>query len=645
MNDYWKPRLKTKRLPHGFEKYDPDKHLGLVPESPEQYFYPIETLTKIFDEAFDQLDSGISLRLVSEWFNATATEKGFPVISHTGIRDVYDKARPDHPVKFKLPANSKGRRRTREERSAYIKKNKLAQDRKRLTMTQKRIERQEAELSGFIAEQKATQEELKKPLVTLDYTLEGLEEIKEELEPVFVPNPGPQTQFFAASEMEVLYGGSAGGGKSYALIADPMRFFDNPNFNGLILRRTNDELRELIWKSQELYRQIWPKAVFHQQKSSWTFPSGSHLWFTYLERDEDVMRYQGQAFTYIGFDELTQHPTQFAWDYLRSRLRTTDPNLPLYMRATTNPGGPGHGWVKRMFVDPAIPGTSFCATDIDTGEELRYPKGHSKEGQPLFFRKFIQARLSDNPYLYNDGRYEASLMSLQENQRRRLLEGDWSVADGAAFSEFRTSIHTCEPFEIPDHWLRFRSCDYGYSERQATAVHWYAVEPHTGILYVYRELYINKHTGIELARRVLELEKGEKIAYGVLDSSVWANRGQNGPSIAEEMIQNGCRWRMSDRTPGSRVNSKNRLHELLRVDKVNGKPGIIFFNTCRHIIATLPIIPSDKDSDDIDQKYPDDHAYDSIRYGIQTRPQNASDWFSKPQIVQPYRPASLRFGY
>lgn len=435
-------------------------------------------------------------------------------------------------------------------------------------------------------------------------------------------------------------------GKSYALLADPVRYFGNKNFNGLLLRRTNDELRELIWKSRELY----PAAVADQgqakwseRKSSWTFPSGAQMWFTYLERDEDVLRYQGQAFTWIGFDELTQHPTPFSWNYLRSRLRTTDPELKPYlsMRATTNPGGPGHGWVKQMFIDPAPPGKAFPATDIETGEILKYPENHEKAGQPLFYRKFIPANLYDNKYLFEDGTYEANLLSLPEKQRRQLLDGDWNVADGAAFSEFKTNVHTCEPFEIDPTWLRFRSCDFGYSERQASAVHWYAVDPSTSIIYVYRELYINQLTATELARMILSMEEGERISYGVLDSSCWSQRGNTGPSIAEEMIKAGCRWRPSDRSQGSRISSKNRLHELLRVDPVNGKPGIIFFDTCRRIIGDLPVIPQHKDSDDIDPKYAYDHAYDSIRYGIQTRPQAKSRWTPS----KTYRPASSVFGY
>ena len=129
----------------------------------------------------------------------------------------------------------------------------------------------------------------------------------------------------------------------------------------MLLRRTNDELREIVWATQKLYPQAYPGAKWSAKASQWTFPSGARLWLTYLERPEDVLRYQGQAFCWIGWDELTQHPTSFAFDYMRSRLRTTDPTLPLCVSATSNPGGPGHGWTKRTLIDPAPPNTSFAA--------------------------------------------------------------------------------------------------------------------------------------------------------------------------------------------------------------------------------------------------------------------------------------------
>lgn len=471
------------------------------------------------------------------------------------------------------------------------------------------------------------------------------EEAEKAKEVIFKPNPGPQTDFLAATEREVLYGGAAGGGKSYALIADPVRYFSNKHFNGILLRRTNDELRELVWKTQEMYPMIYKGAKWSERKSQWTFPSGARLWMTYLDRDEDVLRYQGQAFSWIGFDELTQHPTPFAWNYMRSRLRTTDPTLALCMRATTNPGGPGHGWVKKMFIDPAPAGTKFCARDLETDEELRYPDHHEKAGQVLFYRRFIPATLKDNPYLYEEGSYEANLLSLPEQQRRQLLEGDWMIAEGAAFPEFSPKFHVCDPFEIPSDWRKFRSCDFGYSTY--SAVHWFAIDPSYETLYVYRELYVSKLTARELAKEIKRLEMGEDISYGVLDSSTWHKRGHTGPSIAEEMIAEGCRWRPADRTAGSRVAGKNRLHELLRYDEEIERPGVVFFNTCRQIIADLQVIPSDpKGSDDIDVRYASDHTYDSIRYGIMSRPRSKSLFdFANSETTTGWKPFDKVFGY
>jgi hypothetical protein len=605
----------TARIQYGYKANEDDP---LVIE-------PDETLVPLIEEAMDYLDNGYSTRKVAEWL----TEKAQRKISHQGVLLVWRANRPDSPRIAALDkANKKRKPKTRKEKAIAAVKRKRSDAKRIQTLMTKKLAAHE------------TKNEISD---TLDFG--AYEKEPEQREVVFAPNPGPQTEFLAASEQEVLYGGAAGGGKSFGLLADPMRYFDNPNFNGLILRRTNDELRELIWKSQELYPKAFPGAKWAEKKSQWTLPSGAKLWLTYLEREDDVRRYQGLAFSYIAFDELTQHPTPFAWDYMRSRLRTTDPDLPIFMRATTNPGGAGHGWVKRMFIDPAPANQAFVATDLSSGEPLEYPEGHEKAGQPLFSRRFIPASLTDNPYLMEGGQYEANLLSLPENQRRQLLEGDWAVADGAAFPEFRQSVHVVEPFDIPDNWVRFRSADYGYSSW--SAVHWYAIDPAFETLIVYRELYLSKHTGKDLGRAVLDAEMGDSIKFGILDSSCWHNRGQIGPSIAEEMITMGCRWRPSDRTAGARVAGKNQLHERLKVDEETGHPGIVFFNTCRQIIADLPVIPScPKGSDDIDQRYASDHTYDSLRYGLMSRPRSLSPFdLGRGVPERHYKPSDSTFGY
>ena len=610
----------TAKPPYGYKPSEDDP-LVLVPDEP---------LVALIEQAMDHLDQGFGSRKVADWL----TEKSGQSISHQGIMNIWKRQRGDKSKRIKqLKREARKRKpKTPEEKQLAEIRQKKATAKRIITVQEKKLEQLQPKEEPETAASD-----------NLDFN--AVEEQKQTQEVIFAPNPGPQTEFLAANEREVLYGGSAGGGKSYGLLADPMRYFGNTNFNGIILRRTNDELRELIWKSQEIYPKAYPGAKWQEKKSQWVFPSGARLWMTYLERDEDVLRYQGQAFSYIAFDELTQHSTPFAWNYMRSRLRTTDPELPLYMRATTNPGGPGHSWVKRMFIDPAPAGKRFAATDIETGEPMVYPETHEKAGQPLFYRRFIPASLKDNPYLMADGQYEANLLALPEMQRRQLLEGDWAIADGAAFPEFRATTHICEPFDIPAEWRRFRSCDYGYSSY--SAVHWFAIDPSYETLYVYRELYVSKHTGKDLARAVLDAERGESIQYGVLDSSCWHNRGQIGPSIAEEMIAMGCRWRPSDRSAGARVAGKNQLHQRLQVNEETGLPGIVFFNTCRQIIADLPVIPSDpKGSDDIDPRYRSDHAYDSVRYGVMSRPRASSPFdFGQGVPIQQWKPADPILGY
>lgn len=577
----------------------------------------------LLEEAFDLIERGQSYRDVAPYLQ----EKLLASITPMTVNNLYRKHRKPFirvktdrnkaPAQFKLSKKEKNYRAQKSKVTREIKKLRELEVEKAGRKKAKTTPESEVSLSDALTKND--------PVYNI----------------VFQPNPGPQTDFIVAEEQEVLYGGAAGGGKSFALLADPARYFHHPEFRGLLLRRTNDELRELKQKSKELYSKAYPGAKWSEVKSEWTFPSGATLWMTYMDRDDDVLRFQGQSYTWIGFDELTHWATPYAWDYLRSRLRTTAKDLPIYMRATTNPGGVGHHWVKKMFIDPAPENQSFDAIDHETEEKLV-----DREGNALFQRRFIPAKLKDNPYLFEDGQYERNLMSLPETQRRKLLDGDWSIVEGAAFPEFGKD-HIIEPFEIPNEWRRFRSCDYGYSSY--SSVLWFAIDPGDR-LYIYRELYVSKYGPEQLAREILRLERGEKINYGILDSSVWAKRGE-GPSPAEEMIIQGCHFRPSDRSKGSRAQGRVRLHEYLKIDPVTEEPSLFVFNTCRNLISHLPSIPTDpKGTDDIDPDFPHDHDYDALRYGIMSRPRSFSafeDWNGgKPSLREPsFRPASRSFGY
>ena len=448
------------------------------------------------------------------------------------------------------------------------------------------------------------------------------EEIKAK-EVIFEPNEGPQTDFLAAPETDVLYGGAAGGGKSYAMLVDPLRFAHRAAHRALILRRSMPELRELIDKSRELYPKAFPGCRFREVEKIWTFPSGAKLEFGFLERDADVYRYQGQAYSWIGFDEITHLATEFSWNYLSSRLRTTDPEIQPYMRCTANPGGAGAHWVKKRYVHPSEPNESFTGNDGLT-------------------RKFIPARLDDNPYLSKDGRYEQMLKALPDVQRKQLLEGDWDITEGAAFTEFDTEIHVIPPFEIPIGWERVKGIDYGYASESSCI--WGCVDPTDGTLIIYRELYRKGLTGEDLAVMITNMELEDPFSVqGVLDTAAWNRTGTTGPTVGETLQRAGHKLRRADK---NRIQGKIQIHEYLRVQP-SGRPKIQIFTSCPNLIRELQSIPLDKSNpEDVDTHAPD-HAYDALRYLIMSRPKvnDIFNQFRHMRMEQAYTPVDSEFGY
>ena len=440
---------------------------------------------------------------------------------------------------------------------------------------------------------------------------------------IFKPNEGPQTDFLAAPERDVLYGGAAGGGKSYAMLIDPQRFAHRAAHRALILRRSMPELRELIDKSRELYPKAFPGCKYKEVEKLWNFPSGAKVEFGFLERDADVYRYQGQAYSWIGFDEITHLPTEFGWNYLASRLRTTDPEITTYMRCTANPGGVGATWVKKRYIDPSEPNESFIGDDN-------------------LSRKFIPARLEDNPFLAEDGRYEEMLKALPPTQRKQLLEGNWDVNEGAAFTEFDIDAHVITPFELPISWERVKGIDYGYASESACV--WGAVDPSDGTLIIYRELYQKNLTGQDLGERITQMELSDPYAVqGVLDTAAWARTGTTGPTVGESLVRAGHKLRRADK---NRIQGKIQIHEYLKIQQ-SGRPRLQIFNTCPNLIRELQSIPLDKSNpEDVDTHAPD-HAYDALRYLIMSRPR-IQDSFSRIRnlhLQQAYTPADSEFGY
>lgn len=449
---------------------------------------------------------------------------------------------------------------------------------------------------------------------------------------IFRPNDGPQTMFLAASEREVFYGGARGGGKSYAMLIDPLRYCHKEKHRALLIRRTMPELRDLIEHSHRLYPKAFPGAKWRQEEKIWRFPSGARIEFGYAETRQDALRYQGQAYTWIGVDELPQYPDAGIWNDLRGSLRSVDPDIPIFMRATGNPGNVGSQWVREMFIDAAPWGTPFtAATPLPDGTTA------------YITRRFIPARLQDNPYLTQTNDYLIMLASLPETQRKQWLEGDWDVFEDAAFPEFNKNIHVTKAFDIPGSWMKFRSCDWGYSSPACCL--WFAVD-YDDCLYVYKELYTKGKPADEFARMVLDREQDESVRYGILDSSTWSKRGDVGPSIAETMIKAGCNWRPSDRSPGSRISGKLEVHRRLAHDAMLDGPRIKIFDNCTNLIRTLGRLPLDEHRrEDVDTDS-EDHAYDALRYGCMSRPITPSHYAQTFVSGRRKRvPADATFGY
>lgn len=442
---------------------------------------------------------------------------------------------------------------------------------------------------------------------------------------IWTPQP-KQADFMARKEFEALYGGAAGGGKSDALVTEALRQVHIPHYKGLILRKTFPQLTELIEKSQNYYQKAFPKARYVETNHTWRFPSGAKIRFGSMPHEKDRFNFQGQAYDYIAFDELTQF-TRKEYMYMYSRCRPNGPGTICYIRATANPGGIGHGWVKERFITAGAPYETIY-------EDVVYIDAEGKEHKKKRSRVFIPSTVFDNPaLLQNDPEYVAALAALPPAEKEALLYGNWDVFSGQVFIEWRNDpkhyedrihTHVISPFKIPKEWPVWCGLDWGYSK--PFSIGWYAVDQDRR-LYRIREYYGCTGTpdeGIkleptEVARKIHEIEatdpnlKGKKI-HRIGDPAIWGS--QTGTSIGQMFEKQGIYFEKGDH---DRMQGKMQVHYRLKFDE-NGIPMFYCFSTCKHFIRTVPaLVYSESDVEDVDTAQ-EDHTYDELRYVAMKNP-------------------------
>lgn len=404
-----------------------------------------------------------------------------------------------------------------------------------------------------------------------------------------------QEQFINSEAFETLFGGAAGGGKSYGQLVDALLYaLKYSRSKQIIFRRTFPDLeKSLIRVSLEFYpREV---ASYNSSKHIWTFKNGSIIDFGYIDSENDVYQYQSAEYDIIRFDELT-HFTKYMYTYMISRCRGANP-YPKHIKSSTNPGGVGHSWVKERFIDVGEP-NKIHEVILDNG----------KKNTVIFIPSFVQ----DNMFLLNnDPDYVNRLELLPEKERQALLYGDWDIFDGQFFTEFNRNIHVCTPFEIPIDWRIYRTRDYGLD---MCATYWIAMDYQMNI-YVYKELYESDLIVSEAGRKINEMTN-EKIQIDYAPPDLWNRNKDTGKSTADIFAESEQYLTKAD---NNRVTGWLAVHEWLKPytdeqGQLNSKLKI--FSNCVNLIRTLPAVQHDeKNPNDVAvEPHELTHAPDALRY-------------------------------
>lgn len=480
-----------------------------------------------------------------------------------------------------------------------------------------------------------------------------------EQEVVWAPQPGSIDLFLQAPEVEVLLEGTRGGGKTDGLIMDFCQDVGKgwgAEWKGILFRQSHPQLRDVIEKSRKWIKRIWPDAFYNEIKSFWAFPEGERLYFSHFNTPTQYSDYHGHAYPWIAWEELTTWPSPDCYKVMFSCSRSTIKGMPRKIRATTNPYGVGHNWVKARFRLPVLPGRIMGPVIEDSVDD---------EGRPEPPRRAIHSKLSENKLLlHTDPQYIDRIRAAARNaaELAAWIDGNWDIVAGGMFDdiwyECRDTI-VMEPFDIPPTWRIFRAYDHGSSK--PFSVGWYAVSDGTdlklrdgktratvrGDYFRFKEWYGwrpgRANEGLRLV--ISDISKGiiereiewglrapdntwKRVKSGPADTSLFDE--ENGVNLARDflrpvMINNvqmrGVLWERADKGPGSREQGWEQMRKRLKATKrpkggFREVPGLFITTDCPQWLRTVPVLPRDEIKiDDVDTEA-EDHVGDECRYAL-----------------------------
>ncbi|MBE6551580.1 MAG: hypothetical protein E7665_05525 [Ruminococcaceae bacterium] len=412
----------------------------------------------------------------------------------------------------------------------------------------------------------------------------------------------PQEAFFSASARRIAYGGARGGGKSYAMRTKLILLALNmAGIQILLLRRTFPELREN--HINPMRKLLFGIAVYKDTTKEFVFPNSSRIKLGYLADDGDVLQYQGQSYDCVAMEESTQF-TELQYLAMTECCRVSGcmrEHFVPRMYFTCNPGGVGHQWMKRLFID----------RDYRQGED---PDDYV----------FIRSTVYDNEFIIkNNPEYIKTLQSLPPIRRKAMLDGDWNAFEGQFFPEFSYEAHVCKPFDIPSDWTRFAAFDYGLD---MTACLWFCYPPDRRHIYVYREFCRPDLIVSEAASEISRLSRGERIKYYSASPDLAGRRQESGCSGFDLMAKAGLRGIVS--ANNERINGWRRVREYLKYSEDGIKMPILqIFASCTDLIRSIPALLFDKVKTEDASVHPHEftHSTDALRYGIMSLPLFSSE--------------------